>query len=176
MLSLGIVCFCLLIPVSVAGAKKSEMLGCEEPRDTSAYEQGGPFVTDLNTSPKARRQVSGQVREFLWAHWIKRAPARLAIVSGTKEGESVTSSYLVEPSDEGIWRVCVVIESTLINRKNPAERIRQRKSYAAARIERVEVRATGLAPYEIIPDTDQRPPDRYRIVLKDVANRVLVEL
>ena len=176
MLVLHLVGLCLLLSLSGGGDRGSGMPDCGKNRDSFAYQQGGPFVTGNRTPHKTRQQVNAQIREFLWTHWIKRTRARMVKVSETKEGESATAKYYVEPDINDVWHVCVVVERALINRKNPFERIWRRDSYRASRIDRVEVRDTGLSPYEIIPETDNRPPSRYRIVLRDAADYVLDKL
>jgi hypothetical protein len=144
-------------------------------RDVKRYDQAGPYVLDLKVGADARSKIEAQVREFLWGHWRRRRLGHLVFTAYSKEGEPSTSSYFVEPDQEGIWRIAVTIERRSVARGGMKGEWQKRYEYCAYSLERIEPPVDGLTPRALIPHDESRPPDGYRLVFKDSGGKTINE-
>ena len=144
----------------------------------NVYPGNVQIIKDSNASnnrPRPLRQQA-EVRKFVWEHWRERRLGYVTFTMFSKEGEPSTSHVFVEPDEEGIWRVAVKIDRMVVERHGSKRRHRSSNEYIAYALERIEVPTSGLDEAILIPDTDLKKPDLYRLILKDRAGKVLSSL
>lgn len=109
-----------------------------------------------------------KLRGFVWKHWLLRIPGQITLIGTTTEGDPYTATYRIQRNDDGVWRVLVQ------TRAAPNDAGEQRLSkYEACTVERVLFNNGGRSA-QAVPDDAKLPPSRYRLLLKDRNNRVVV--
>ena len=65
------------------------------------------YVIEL--SDAKRREKTGEIRGYIWRHWIKHEPGSLLVTSYSKEGLRSDVEYRLEMDGNGIWGMRVEI-------------------------------------------------------------------
>ena len=155
---------CLILQLSLS--TQVESLAQQGKRNLAAYDKSGPYFFDNEPPWERRERMAGEIREFLWEHWKER---RLGLVKATFfsiEGDLTSSTFFVEPSAKGHWRIVVesesIISSLLPKKRKPRPEI-NRDYYNL--VDRVDPTSDKLAPS--IPEDEVRQPQTYRLRLKN---------
>lgn len=145
-------------------------------RDLSLYEKVGPYNLELTIDAQARASKEAEIREFLWNHWQQRRLGQATVTRYSREGEPSTSSYFVEPDENGIWYIAVKIDRTLVDRGGSKGQHQESVEYDAYFVERIEVPKDGLTARVPIPAAETRSPQSYLLALKDKSGKALSEI
>ena len=149
-----------------------------ETRDLSRYEKAGPYEAGaLMENYEVTMQA---LRGFLWTHWSQKRLGYIIVVLSTKEGDTITSHYYIEPSNSNVWHVVVRKEKKLLDREYWARTKESRyynevdeiKFYFLERIRKL----TPTKEETKIPDDAQQSPNMWLLRLKDSNKKLLVTL
>ena len=135
---------CVLIAGSVLCAHDRQ-------RNLSKYDEIGPFQISVGTPAHESERLEGQVREFLWTHWLGHKRGTVVITHQFVEG-IIKASYFVEPDRNGRWEIVEYLDQ-------PYTQFRTKK-FSCSRFERVEPDRFHL-PLVVVPDFEPRRPEAY---------------
>jgi hypothetical protein len=144
-------------------------------RDLARYDKGGTLVTDNTKSERTLSATKAKLRNFLWDHWSQRRLGVIVVSGVTMEGQPNTTSYFIEPGNNGTWRIALEIEREDFDLMKRTSEHRSER-FSACHVTRVEVPKDGGATRIVIPDPEPRESKSYRLVLKDCLGEVLEEL
>lgn len=144
-------------------------------RNVKSYTTIGPFKLSVPPmmDPESYARVGKEVREFIWEHWRRRRLAFVQVSSVTVEGEQSTFSYYVEPDESDRWHIRVTIEGIEVGRGGLKRQRNYRKEFRSHKVGRVELPTRYGGPTPPIPDDEDRPPEKYRVQLKDQGGKIL---
>jgi hypothetical protein len=165
----------LILILSCNPTTQSSSLQQAKMRDLSRYNQAGPYSIELKLDTQTRNKIEAEIREFLWNHWRQHVLGYIVATWHSKEGEPSTSSYFIEPSEKGTWRIVIQINRMLIGGGSKSQ-YHDSVEYEAYSVERVEVPKDGLSQRVTISEKEVRSPQTYRLVLKDERGKVLAEI
>jgi hypothetical protein len=135
-------------------------------RNLNRYEKAGPYVVRNHPVPD-RARLEAEIRGFLWKHWSARRLGMLVATGFNMEGDPTTSTYFVEPDKKGRWVIHVESSSTiaaLLPKGEEPRRMKHEETYLE--LSRVELLDDAPAQQVPIPDDDTRPPEKYKLRLK----------
>jgi hypothetical protein len=138
-------------------------------RNLSLYDKSGPHIIKPGHDAQTRSSIESTIREFLWNHWGQRRLGYLVVSRYSKEGESITYSYYLEPDKKGVWHIQVTINRHLSVPGGSKTRYKETDKYAVYSVERLRISKAGVEEETI-------KPERYRLILKDQKGRVRAEL
>ena len=147
----------------------------QKARDLSVYDLSGPYSLDRSTRHAEDRPViEASIREFLWTRWQRHRLAHLAVVQYSLEGLPTRTWYFIEPDGAGIWRLAVEEDVTLpAFKRDSEEHVRETHWYDAYSLDRVEVKGHNEASPRPISEKELRPPEEYRLQLKNKGGEVV---
>lgn len=148
----------------------------QQPRNLNLYDKAGPYVISLNLDAQSRDRMESDARAFLWSHWHQRRRGHVMITQYSKEGEPSVSSYFIEPQNEGVWQIVVRVKRTLTDRNHSKGKRFVVVEYQTDLVERIQVPKDRRGPRVLVPAEEERPPEAYRLVLKNKEGKVLAEI
>jgi hypothetical protein len=144
-------------------------LGQTSEKGVSCFENGGIIHINPMLGEKGVKGA-GELREFLWKHWIQRKRGIIATMVNPIDGAKSSSCYFIQPSGENVWQI--VIE---VHRKS-GESVQDVVRFFAYNATRIEIAADGFSERVEIGKDVVRRPESYRLSLKDRQGAVLEEL
>lgn len=136
----------------------------------------GPLKLLFGMDRDERLKLEGEVRKLVWENWQARKSAIVSVTTTNRHGEVTEITYLIEPDETGSYGMRVHLDRQLVSRKDPSQEYTESTEFRVARLERVEIRRIGTAPYVPIPESEPRAPLNYLLLLKDPVGKVLQEL
>jgi len=138
-------------------------------RDSGKYEKAGPFKVVRHPKQEGLK-IEARIREFLWEHWSHKRLGQVVATYYNMEGEPTTCTFFVEPDVDGRWVIREECEYLwLRGARKGEEPPRTKRSRTYSSISRVELLDDNPAQAVPVPDQDDRPPDKYKLLLRDAA-------
>lgn len=126
------------------------------------YDDGGIFRTTLDVPAKERAIISGQIREFIWNHWVSHRRARLRLIGQTIEGQFKIHRIIIKSDAQGHWHVRDEVQADLHPGAQPAKPQVTVDEYD-------QVRRTDMNNERIISDSEERAPGSYKLLLTNAS-------
>lgn len=152
---------------------QSSLLKSSQKRDLSLYDKIGPFSMRLG---EINGPITSQLREFLWEHWLNKRLGYVQATRYSKEGDANSYSYFIEPGEDSIWHVVIIVTRTLNNRMNPGKKPHIFNKLIVLSIERFEFPQDNKSLNKPIDKLDRRKADSYYIILRDVKGEMISKI
>ena len=144
------------VPSSIRGYPQAQT-GANSDED-----RAGPYVItnqDANTGVK-----DAQIRTFLWEHWRNHRRGRLVEKRYSKEGIPASTTFVIEPNNEGAWSLLVVTHWPPTKGSTPEH---NQTEYRAFSVRRIEPHRDPQLPAIFVSDEETRAGDTYWLVFYD---------
>lgn len=143
-------------------------------RDLSLYEQSKTY--DFRWGKATLRAEREEFREFLWQQWLKQRRTKVTAKFYSKEGDPTISTYYIEPTEIGYWRIVVESESEccwFYAMQTPKKQRVVKKSIAVfngiERVQEVKDRNGLFLKWKAVPVDKQLTPQSYWLRFKNGA-------
>jgi hypothetical protein len=125
-------------------------------------DHAGPVV--IKTVDKDREKKNGEIRSFVWRHWYQRRRGLLVEKTYSKEGVPATTTFILEPDQQGVWTLRVKTQWPPSKGSNPEHDRTEYRVYSVRRIRRHQDAQSSTA---FIPDEELQSGESYRLLFYD---------
>lgn len=135
-------------------------------RDLAGYDKVGPYRFDNDLHPQEKDKLLGELRNFLWQHWKEQRRGLITSTFYTIEGDPTDSYYFVEPNARGVWYLRVESKSTITALLPKGQKPKSKSicnDYDI--VDRIEPSGATTLNTVLIPETEMRDPQTYRLRL-----------
>ncbi|SRR6266568_3330148 len=162
MLSLYAKIFLVCLFFGTSATQRNEPEKVVTPHQVTQYDKAGPYSIGNTLTFAERNQLLSRVRSFLWDHWSQRRPGQLQVTVYTVEGDPTTYVFFTEKDSKDRWCIRSKSESVIAKLLKPSEAQRlETQEVIYYEIERLDSETS-----EIIPSSEKRQPDTYKLRLK----------
>jgi len=163
-----IILLSLLFPsgVTTVGVSCSG-LSPQRPETKGQQDDAGPYVvTNADIISGSASKKMAEVRTFLWEHWSKRKLGHLQLTLFSKEGVATNTTYEIEPDEHGTWSLKVSLDRPSLKGTTS-----EHSEYRTYTVRRTASTHDQQSPVTLIPETEIRTGDAYRLVFYDEKDK-----
>jgi hypothetical protein len=130
------------------------------------------YQIPLTMSSEEKGRIETAVRDFIWHRWHEHIPGRVDVTRFGTDAET-TFSFTIGRDPQGRWRVFIHAKRRhfLMHERKP-ETIQSNNDYVAVLVRRVEISSDSTLV--LVPDSEGRAPDTYRLELLDANGQILL--